>query len=104
MELACFATFVASNDTFQIRLTTFLHSTEFLIVVSLVLSLGFSGYLLYCWKRRKIYNGIAPAHGVWIYRDKDPFFYWFYMAFFSFWDAAVIYEFITLMFHRIRSN
>jgi hypothetical protein len=39
--------------------------------------------------------------GEWIYRDKDPFFYWMYMALFSFWDGIAIYGLITQLHQLI---
>ena len=80
------------------------HSQWFLIILSLILAVGFSGYLSYCWKKRKFYNGRAPMRGVWIYRNEDPFLYWMYMAFFSLLDGAVIYEFFTLSHQLIKGS
>jgi hypothetical protein len=66
-------------------------SKGFLIGLSLLLAIGFSGYVLYCFVKRKVFNGIAPFRGEWIQRDEDPFFYWLYMALFSFWSGVGIY-------------
>jgi hypothetical protein len=68
----------------------------FLIVLSLALAAGFSGFLLYCLVKRKFYNGRSPMRGAWIYRDEDPFIYWMYMALYSVFDGAVIYQFFKL--------
>ena len=69
----------------------------YLVVLSLALAVGSSGYLVYFWNKRKIYIGRAFAGDGWIYRDEDPFCYLFYVAIYSFFDGVFIYGFITLL-------
>ena len=71
------------------------HSSCFLAIISLVMAVGFSGYILFCLIRKKFYTGRAPIRGTWAYRDKEPRLYWFYVALYSFWDAVAIYGFVT---------
>ena len=66
-------------------------SKGFLIALSLLLAIGFSSYVLYCFAKRKVFNGIAPFRGVWIQRDEEPVLYWFYIVFFLFWSGVGIY-------------
>jgi len=66
-------------------------SKGFLIGISLLLAIGFSSYVLYCFAKRKVFNGIAPFRGEWIQRDKEPVLYWLYMVLFSFWSGVGIY-------------
>ena len=66
-------------------------SRGFLIGVSLLLAIGFSSYVLYCFVKRRVFNGIAPFRGVWIQRDEEPILYWVYMVFFSFGAGVGIY-------------
>jgi hypothetical protein len=72
-------------------------SRGFLIAVSLLLAISFSSYVLYCFGKRKVFNGLAPFQGVWIQRDEEPVLYWFYMALFSFWGGVGIYASFMLI-------
>ncbi len=56
----------------------------FLVALCVALAVGASGYLVYFWKKGKIYIGRKFTPVEWIYRDEDPFCYWFYMAIYSF--------------------
>ena len=71
-----------------------------LLFLALVLVIVTSSALAYCWRAKRVYNGITPGKGEWIYRDENPIIYWCYMALFLVWDCAVIYELITLV-HKI---
>jgi hypothetical protein len=69
----------------------------YLVVLSLALAVGSSGFLVYFWNKRKIYIGRKFARDGWIYRDGDRLCYWFYLALYSFFDGVFIYGFIRLL-------
>lgn len=71
-----------------------------LLLLALVLVIVCSGALVYCWKARRVYNGITPGKGEWVYRDEYPLIYWCYMGLFLVWDCDVIYVLITLV-HQV---
>jgi hypothetical protein len=68
-----------------------------LILLSLAIAVGFAGYVLYCLSKRKVFNGIAPFRGEWIYRDEDSLLYWLYIVFFSFYSGVGIYTAFALL-------
>ena len=58
----------------------------------------FSSQILYGLIKKKVYFGVAPVRGEWASRAEDPFFYWFYLAIYSFFDGVAIYLLITLSY------
>jgi hypothetical protein len=64
-------------------------------MLSLIFATVCSVYLLYCWRKQRLYNGVALMHGQWIRRDENPLIYWVYMALISFLNGVLIYEGIT---------
>jgi len=88
----------------QIMFHAISHSPWFLIGLCLVMAVGFSSYLLYCLIKGKL---LQSNHALyfgwkWIYRDEDPFCYWFYIAIYSFFDGVAIFMFITLSYQSIK--
>jgi len=80
----------------------------FLVILSAVLAVSGSGYLVYCLNSKRTYTvnywsstrGIwsrLRSRGEWTYRDEDPFTYWLYMAFVLFFAGIMIYEFFDLL-------
>ena len=70
---------------------------RYLVALCLALAVGASGYLVYFWNKKKIYIGRRFTDNEWVYRDEDPFCYWFYMTIYSLGDGVFIYGFIALM-------
>ena len=70
------------------------------LLVSLCFSVAISAFLIYCLIKSRIYSGRAPIHGMWIYRDKDPFFYWTYFALYLIGNGALIYELVSLLLKK----
>ena len=74
------------------------HSPWSLIGLCLAMTALFSSQILYGLIKKKVYFGVAPAGGHWASRAEDPFFYWFYLGIYSFFDGVAIYGLITLSY------
>lgn len=72
----------------------------FLTVLSAFMVIFFTGFLVYGWRKRRIYS--ASPWGLsgrvsWVYRDDTPIIYWFAMALYLFWDGVAAYAFYELL-------
>jgi len=71
------------------------HPSRWLAIgLSLAMAVGFSSYILYCLIKGRLLGGNNIFRRQWIYRDEEPFCYWFYMALYF----CAVCLFITLTY------